>query len=189
MLPAYAYHRSCLQLLQSQAPGRWSLKAPGHMLALDALMAVYPDARLIVTHRDPLKTVASSASLSFTSRPETLTGVEVGAYFGPLWLDILSTMVDRMMDYRDRQGSMHFYDLHFRDFIRDPIQAVQGIYEHFGETLTAEARTAMREHLARNPKGQYGSHRYALEDFGLRRDEVRERFAKYRERFDIEAEQ
>ena len=189
MQPAYEYHRLCLQLLQSKAPGRWSLKAPGHMLALDALLAVYPDARLIVTHRDPLKTVASSASLSFTSRPETLTGADVGAYFGPLWLDILSTMVDRMMDYRERHGSERFYDLHYLDFIQDPIAAVQGVYEHFGETLTAEARTAMRDHLARNPQGQYGSHRYALEDSGLRRDEVQERFATYCEKFGVEMEE
>jgi hypothetical protein len=188
MLPAYEYHRSCLQLLQSQAPGRWSLKAPGHMLALDALMTVYPDARLIVTHRDPLKTVASSVSLSVTSRPETLTAADIDGYFGPLWLDILSTMVDRMMDYRERIGSDRFYDLHYLDFVADPIRAVQGIYDHFGETLTAEARTAMRQHLARNPKGQHGSHRYTLEDFGLSETEVHDRFARYRERFDIETE-
>ena len=61
--PAYDYHRLSLQLLQSRAPGRWSLKAPGHLHALDALMAVYPDARLIVTHRDPSEVVPSSASL------------------------------------------------------------------------------------------------------------------------------
>jgi hypothetical protein len=97
-------------------------------------------------------------------------------------------MVDRMMDYRDRRGSERFYDLHYLDLIRDPITAIQGIYEHFGETLTTEARYAMREHLARNPKGQYGSHRYVLEDFGLRRDEVQERFARYSQRFGIEAE-
>jgi hypothetical protein len=65
---------------------------------------------------------------------------------------------------------------------------VQGIYDHFGETLTTEARTAMRQHLARNPKGQHGSHRYALEDFGLREAEVQDRFARYRERFDIDTE-
>ncbi|MEE8507798.1 MAG: sulfotransferase [Myxococcota bacterium] len=192
MEPAYAYHRLALQLLQSRAPGRWSLKAPGHMLALDALFAVYPDARLIVTHRDPVKTVASSASLSFTSRPDSLSTVELGDYFGPLWLRINATMVDRMMEFRARHAAKdaeRFLDLHYGDLAKDPIESVRRIYDHFGETLTPDAETAMRAHLDAHPKGHHGVHHYSLEAVGLAPEQVRERFSEYCARFDVPPEE
>ncbi len=192
MEPAYAYHRLALQLLQSRAPGRWSLKAPGHMLALDALFAVYPDARLIVTHRDPVKTVASSASLSFTSRPDSLSTVELGDYFGPLWLRINATMVDRMMEFRARHAAKdaeRFLDLHYGDLARNPIESVRRIYDHFGETLTPDAETAMRAHLDAHPKGHHGVHHYSLEAVGLAPEQVRERFSEYCARFDVPPEE
>jgi len=190
MRPAYAYHRLALQLLQSRAPGRWTLKAPGHLFALDALTAEYPDARFIVTHRDPQKTVASSASLSATARPESLTRSrsDPRPYFGALWLEILGIMVDRLIQFRAHRGDASFFDLPYRDFVRDPIGAVRGAYERFGDALSPAAEAAMRRHLAANPQGRWGRHRYAAEEFGLRREAIEERFLAYRERFGIEAE-
>jgi hypothetical protein len=190
MRPAYAHHRVALQLLQSRAPGRWSLKAPGHLFALDALRAEYPDARFIVTHRDPQKTVPSSASLSVTARPESLTRSrnDPRAYFGALWLEILGGMTDRLIEFRARRGDAGFADLAYRDFVRDPIAAVRGAYARFGEALTPEAEAAMRAQLAASPQGRWGKHAYAAEDFGLRREVIDERFRAYRERFGVEAE-
>ncbi len=162
------------------------------MLALDALFAVYPDARLIVTHRDPVKTVASSASLSFTSRPDSLSTVELSDYFGPLWLRINATMVDRMMDFRARhaaEDTERFFDLHYGDLARDPIESVRRLYDHFGETLTPDAETAMRAHLDAHPKGHHGVHYYSLEAVGLAPEQVKERFAEYCARFDIPPEE
>jgi hypothetical protein len=186
MRSAYAYHRLCLQLLQSQAPGRWVLKAPGHMFALDALVAAYPDVRLVVTHRDPVRTVPSSASLSTTARPETLSdAADLSRYFGRAWLDILGTMVDKMIDFRDRNPSVSVYDLHYRDLARDPVAAVRDLYAHFGEALTDTAAAAMRDHLARHPRERYGAHRYEPEDFGLDAGAIRARFAAYTRRFDV----
>lgn len=188
--PAYAYHRLALQLLQSRKGGRWSLKAPGHMHALDALTAQYPDARLIVTHRDPLKTVPSMASLSTTSRPDSLTNARgsLHGYFGKLWLEELARMVERMMDFRDRHGDASFYDLPYDRFVEDPVGGVRRAYEHFGETLSERAETAMRAHVERSTKGRYGTHRYAIDDFGLTPGEIRERFADYTRRFEIPEE-
>jgi hypothetical protein len=190
MSPAYRHHRLALQLLQSRAPGRWSLKAPGHLFALDALTAEYPDARIVVTHRDPHKTVASSASLSLTARPESLTRSrsDLHGYFGALWLEILGTMVDRLIEFRARRGDAGFADLHYLDFVRDPIAAVRGVYAHFSEALSGEAEAAMRRHLAASPQGRYGKHAYTGADFGLRRAAVDERFRAYCERFGVEAE-
>ena len=188
--PAYEYHRLALQLLQSRTGGRWSLKAPGHMHALDALTAQYPDARLIVTHRDPQKTVPSMASLSTTSRPDSLTNARqpLHGYFGKLWLDELALMVERMMNFRDRHGDANFYDLPYDRFVEDPVAGVRRAYEHFGETLSETAETAMRAYLEHSPKGRYGTHRYSIEDFGLCPGEIRERFADYTKRFDIPEE-
>ena len=185
--PGYDYHRLCLQLLQSRAPGRWSLKAPGHLHALDALTAVYPDARLIVTHRDPLEVVPSAASLSATSRPDSLSRKrDRGAmqrYYGRLWLDELGLMTDRLLAFRARRPEVVFHDLPYRELMRDPIGAVRAAYARFGEALAPEAEAAMRAHLVASPKGRHGEHRYGLADFGLSEGEVRERFARYDERF------
>ena len=64
--------------------------------------ATYPDARVVVLHRDPVRTVASSASLSVTSRPDSLSSADFDGYYGPMWVDVLGTMVDRLVEYRDR---------------------------------------------------------------------------------------
>lgn len=188
MLPGYRYHRLCLQLLQAQAPGRWSLKAPGHALALEALSAVYPDARFIVTHRDPRRVVASSVSLSAHSRPETLAEVDVRSSFAPMWLDTLALMVERLMDFRDRHGDARFHDVRYEDFVRDPVREIRRAYARFGEELGAEAEAAMRARLEASPRGRYGTHRYALHDFGLAPEQVDERFERYCRRFDVPRE-
>jgi hypothetical protein len=188
MQPAYDYHRLSLQVLQSGAPGRWSLKAPGHLLALDALLATYPDARVVVLHRDPVRTVGSSASLSVTARPDSLSTASFDGYYGQMWVDVLGTMVDRLVEHRDREGDDAFYDLHYRQLAADPVGAVRGIYEHFGETLTPEAETQMRAYLTAHPRGEHGAHDYELADFGLSESAVRDRFAAYCERFAVEVE-
>ncbi len=188
MKPAYDYHRLSLQVLQSRAPGRWSLKAPGHLLALDALVTTYPDAQVVVLHRDPVRTVASSASLSVTARPDWLSHSAPESYWGPMWVEVLGTMVDRLVEHRDRCGDERFFDLHYGDLVADPVGAVARIYAHFDETLSPEAEDLMHAHLAAHPKGMHGAHRYTLADFGLDESAVRDRFAGYTERYDVKAE-
>jgi len=192
--PAYDYHHLSLQLLQSGGVrGRWSLKAPGHMHCIDTLLAVYPDARLIVTHRDPVKVVPSSMSLSLTARADSLTNHadpnRTIAYYRELWLDELSLMTDRMMDFRDREGDARFHDLQFHDFMADPIGSLRAAYARFGETLSDEAAAAMRAHLEGHPRGKHGKNAYTLEGYGLSRDAIRERFARYVRRFDVPEEE
>jgi hypothetical protein len=188
MTPAYAYHRLSLQVLQSRAPGRWTLKAPGHLLALDALVDAYPDARIVVLHRDPTRTVPSSTSLSVTSRPDSLSTADFDGYWGPMWVDVLGTMVDRLIEHRDRAGDDRFHDVHYRDFVADPVGTVGGIYARFGEDLDPAAAARMQGHLDRHPQGAHGAHRYTLADFGLDERTVQDRFAAYCDRFGIERE-
>jgi len=191
--PAYDHHRRSLQLLQSGGMrGRWSLKAPGHMHALGPLLDVYPDARLIVTHRDPVKTVPSSMSLSLAARADSLTNhgdrARTIAYYRKLWMDELALMTERMMEFRTREGDARFFDLQFRDLVTDPIGSVRAAYSHFGAALSEEAEAAMRAHLATHPRGTHGPNRYRLEAYGLDRGEIRERFAAYVSRFDVPEE-
>jgi hypothetical protein len=135
-----------------------------------------------------VRTVPSSASLSFTARPDSLTHADLDGYWGPVWVDVLGTMVDRLVEHRDRCGDARFFDLHYRDLADDPVGSVARIYRHFGETLSPEAEALMQAHLEAHPKGKHGAHQYTLADFGLTESAVRDRFAAYTDRFGIEEE-
>jgi hypothetical protein len=182
--PAYELHRTALQLLQSAASGRWALKEPGHLLGLDALLDAYPDARLVMTHRDPRSTVASSVSLSRASQPNGLTRhLDTTDYWGRLWLRTLGAMVDSMMTFRARRPDVEIFDVAYERLVADPVGSVAAIYEHFGESLSREAEVAMAEHLASHPKGVHGRHAYSLDAADLSTQAVDARFAAYRRRF------
>lgn len=188
MAPAYEYHRLALRVLQSTAPGRWSLKAPGHLIALDALRAVYPDARIVVLHRDPLRTVPSSASLSANSHPESLSHSDVRDHFPRQWFETLATMTDRLMEHRDRCGNGGFFDVQYADLVSDPLGTIANIYAAFDGELSGASAAPMRAHLAEHPQGKHGTHRYTPEELGLSTGAIRERFAAYCERFAVPSE-
>jgi hypothetical protein len=178
---AYEYHRRVLQLLQSRAPGRWSLKSPAHCLALDALSATYPDARFVVTHRDPVTTVASTVSLVI-SLSGTFSDADHREYIARHWLDVLSDIVTRLEAFRSEHDDGRFHDVGYADLVRDPVGTVRGIYEHFDDDLSPAAERAMAGYAADNRQGKHGTHQYRAEDLGVDRAEVDARFAAYRAR-------
>jgi hypothetical protein len=183
----YAYHRSVLQVLQSEHPGRWQLKAPAHGLAMEAIGATYPDARFVMTHRDPARAVASVCSLV-----NGLSGVFSDAdhrdYIAGHWPELLGTIVDRILDFRDAHGDDAFFDVDHRALVDDPIGSVAAIYDHFGIALSAAAERGLRGWSSAHPAGEHGVHRYSLAEFGLTRGPLDDRFARYLDRFDIELE-
>lgn len=181
---AYEHHRRVLQLLQSNAPGRWALKTPHHCLALDAVVAQYPDARLVMTHRDPVTVVASLCSL-IRSLTGTFTDVDHGTYINAHWPAVAGTIVDRVMAWRDAHGDVRFHDVAYDALVDDPVGTVRRIYGHFGDELGPDAEAAMRAYAAKNPQGMRGRHSYALEELGLDGGALEERFAAYRSRFGI----
>jgi Sulfotransferase family len=181
---AYDYHRSVLALLQSSAPGRWSLKTPNHCLALDEVVAHYPDARLVMTHRDPVTVVASVCSL-VRSLSGTFSDVDHGAAINERWTRITEVMVDRVMEWRDANGDDRFVDVDYGELVADPVASVQRVYERFGEELSPAANEAMDLYMAEHPPGEHGRHRYRLEELGLDAGAIDERFARYTERFDL----
>ncbi|HEY4744536.1 MAG TPA: sulfotransferase [Desulfuromonadaceae bacterium] len=188
--PAYVFHRQFLQHLQWHCPGtHWVLKAPSHMMALDALLHVYPDADIVQTHRDPLKVLPSCASLAqvlhapFTNR---LYRDEIGVEVVLRW----ERSVRLALELRQRNQRMgeRFFDVQYPDLMRDPMAVVQGIYRHFNRELTAEAEAAMRYFVAEHPKDKHGLHRYTLEEFGLDRETEWQRFRFYTEQYGIAPE-
>lgn len=183
-LPAFHFHKRWLQLLQADAPGRWTLKNPWHPLFLDQLTTVYPDAQLVMTHRDPAEVVGSCCSLIKHVRQLHSDHVDLER-IGSTMLDTFAIMIERMLAYKAKNGWDSIFDVQYVDTVRDPIATVKAIYDHFDESFTPEAELAMDSYIADNPKGKHGSHTYELEEYGLTKDEVHSRFSEYIERFAI----
>ncbi|HEV2373199.1 MAG TPA: sulfotransferase [Streptosporangiaceae bacterium] len=165
---AYARHRRNLQLIGlPAAERRWVLKNPSHLFALDALLAVYPDALVIQTHRPPRTAIASACSLAAQATAgwsSAFEGTVIGRDQVELWADGLK----RFMAVRGRHDQAQFFDVSFDTFTADPLGTVEAAYGHFGLPLSGEAADAMRALAARGPSpGEVTAHRYTLADFGL----------------------
>jgi hypothetical protein len=190
MAPAYRWHRSYLQHLQSRHPARrWVLKSPGHIWALGPLLAEYPDALLVQTHRDPLRIVASVSSLIATLR--RLASAESGVpEVAAEWADYLLDGLDRSVRARE-DGTLakdRVVDVHFAAFLADPFATIRDIYERLGLELTGEAESRMRAFWTANPVDKHGRHRYSFADTGLPVGELRERALRYQRYFDVPSE-
>lgn len=183
-LPAFRYHKRLLQLLQAEAPGRWTLKNPWHPLFLNALTTVYPDAQLVMTHRDPVEVVGSACSLLKAVRPMFSDNVDFKA-IGVNMLDTFDKMIERTIAYKEKNGWDSIYDMQYADVVRDPIGEVKKVYAHFDEPVTDAAETAMNAFIQNNPQGKHGSHKYALEDYGLTKEQIRAHYKDYTDRFNI----
>jgi hypothetical protein len=188
--PLYAAHKQWLQYLQWKAPAeRWVLKSPAHLWMLDALLAVYPDARIVQTHRDPLRVVASLVSLSVVLRgmaSDAIDPREIAAEWSPRLAEGLTASMRARDAAKLPPGRV--FDIQFRDFVGDEIGTVQRIYDHFGMDFSSEAETRMRAYLAANPKDKHGGHRYEFGTAGLDRTAERRRFAEYVLRYAIPEE-
>ena len=185
---AYEYHRLVLQVLQSGGVrGRWTLKSPHHALALDALTAVHPDARLVLLHRDPAVLAASVCSLIRTLSG-TFTDVDHTTYIAAHWTEVLAASVDRINAFRDARPQHPILDVQYADLVADPLGTVARIYAATGDELTDDAAAAMRSYLSANARAKHGVHTYDLSGFGLDADEVRDRFAGYISRYAVPLE-
>jgi hypothetical protein len=189
-LPAYRFHKRFLQYLQHHdgAPRQWVLKCPEHLFALQIIRQVYPDARIVFVHRDPVKVLLSQSELTeVLRRPFTrrLDPLALGPHESRRWLD----GTQRMMAIGDDAG---FPDrvchVHHIDLISDPVSTVDGVYRHFGMNLSPEAASSIEEYVAARPKGGYGDHTYYFEDHGLDEQQERARFRPYMIHFGVTAE-
>jgi hypothetical protein len=185
--PAYHYFRRIIQLLLWQRPGRWLGKTPHHLENLDVLLDVFPDAKIIQTHRDPLRVVASFCSMMAHGRAifsDHVDPREVGATLG----DRAVRAVTRAIAVRERAAPDSFLDVAYADTLADPLKEIRRIYDFLGLSLAPETEASMQRWLAANPQDKRGVHRYRLEDFGLDRAELDRRFEPYRSRFGVSRE-
>jgi hypothetical protein len=181
--PSYAYYRDLLKMLDHQRHGdRWLLKSPAHLWAIDAIVDVFPDCCIIMTHRDVLASTASYCSMM-----ETLfeaRGCAEQPNLGETVLEWLARAMERAMAARDASTESRFYDVRFDEFVADPMAVARRIYDHFELPMPDEALQAMRHYVEQNPKGKHGAHSYDLERYGLSEDIVQERLREYIDRFD-----
>jgi hypothetical protein len=176
--PAFDFHKRFLQHLQAEAGGRWTLKNPWHPLWLDTLTETYPDAQLVMTHRDPVSVVGSACSLLRAVRPMFTENVDPIA-IGETLLQTFDLMLERVAAYRAKHGADAIHDLSYKRLMADPMGEIRAVYDRFGEPLSSEAEARMVAYLDRNPKGKHGRHEYALEDYGLTADRIRARYGDY----------
>ena len=180
--PAYVYYRELLQLLDFQRPGeRWLLKTPAHLWALDVLVDLFPDAGIVMTHRDPREAVASYCSMLDTLL--TSRGFAPLPDLGERTLEYLARSLERGLGQRARIGDDRFVDVDYAEFVRDPESAARGIYDRFGLPLATQTERALAAHVQANPQHRHGSHDYDLERYGLTPARVLDRLAAYVERF------
>jgi hypothetical protein len=183
--PAYEYHRCFLQHLQvRRSARRWVLKAPTHMFALRSLLAVYPDALFVQTHRAPLDAMASVSSLITILRRVFSDEVDPLAVCREA-IDYWSKTLDKFCQERDRLAAHRICDVNYFEIRRDPVAVVQSIYAHFGWSLSQKVEQRMRRALATQRKDRHRLHRYDLSQFGVEEEESAARFAAYCDRFDL----
>jgi len=187
MTSAYAYERSVLQLLQSRAPGTWSLKMPSHAVHIDALLTTFPDVRIVWAHRDPFKATASFLRLNYLSRAVLGCDVDRADVVSNV-LRQLRAHITRPMQARKRIGDHRFFDLHYSALMRDPIGVMRSLYDWAGNELTASTERSMLDWLERNPQDRFGVAPYSLDGTGVTRADLESIFAEYLATFNIELE-
>ena len=175
----YLYERRVLKLLQWGEPPRpWRLKSPAHVLSLDALDRAFPDARFVMTHRDPTDVMLSVADV-YADVMGVFTDQLDREYIGRLNVGQWSLGMQRVLAFRDGGADDRFYDIDFRAMQADPVGEVRGLYDWLGVPVRDEFEAAMRQWWTRNAENREPSAHSAAEDFGLDLDEIRPKFADY----------
>jgi hypothetical protein len=167
-LPVYQYHKTILQILQWKNPRqRWLLKAPEHQIHLDTLLQVYPDARIVQTHRDPIKCMASTASLLGTlyyMRSDQPFNAQL--FENIVMGEATSLRLEHVIKQRE-EGVVpeeNIADSRYQDLMDDPLACIASIYRHFNMNLPDLTRQRMQEYLENKPKGKFGQHDYDIDE-------------------------
>lgn len=186
MTACYAHHKRVLQTLQWQAPPtRWALKWPCHLLAMDNILQVYPDAAMVVTHRNPVAVLASNCSYAAFLRAKFSDHVDL-AELGQQMKDLVGRHIRALVNFdagRAAGGLIAHVD--YNQVVADPGAAMVEVYRSLDLELTPEVRQSIASWRTENPPGKRGVHAYDLSDYGLDAKEVAEEFAFYTERFDL----
>jgi hypothetical protein len=177
---AYAQLKIMLQYLQWQNPGRgkkrWVLKSPHHLGFIDKLLKIFPDSKVIQTHRDPLKTVPSFCSMC-SNLFEPLTNSYNKNAIGHHWAHKLAKVLNHCMEVSN-SNKENFLNLEFQKMIKDPILEMEQVYKFIDEDFTDQAENAMNAWKEEN-QHEMGAHQYSLEEFGLESSFIDSYFSEY----------
>ncbi len=180
--PAYQDLVQILQSLQWQDPPRagksWVLKTPGHLMAMDTVLEVFPDAKIVMSHRDPVATVPSYCSMEaslYRMGSDEIDNKTIGAY----WQTRLADWLERFMRARAAADPARFIDVAYTDLLKTPAEQGERILSEAGIPLSAEIRAGMEEWIEANRREHRAAHKYSLEDFGLTEDGIKAAFKTY----------
>jgi len=183
---AYVDLRTMLQFLQWQQPTRrgkpWVLKAPEHLIAMEALLATFPDCKVVVTHRNPVQVIPSLCSMYYTIQRLTVAEpdrLKIGQGNRRRW----GPALERFTVLRARIGDDRFIDIGYRELLQDPVRVAQKTLAALGVTLDAQGEIAIKAWLEENSRDQRAAHEYNAAEYGLSEQELENDFANYIRRF------
>lgn len=182
----FRYHERILRLLHSHRPPEaWLLKMPSYLFLLPEFIAHYPDARFVMTHRDPVPAMASTCSTVAAARRKRTPTWSPDADFGPGLLEHWAEGMRSGLAARDALGDERFIDVAQHELEADALGTAERIYDFAGLTLDDDVRVAMAKWAAANQRGSRGAHRYTAEEYGLDPAEINDSFAPYLERYGV----
>lgn len=180
----YHFHRVQLQILQGETSPQWILKGISHLFGMGSLMATYPDACVIQTHRDPCRVVPSICNLQRMFVEPMFRKLDG---YGEAVASSLADRLRRGLDGRDRFPAERVFDLSYDDLVADPLDSVQRIHDHFGLEFTPRHRQRCERWLAANPRHKHGVHKYSLKQLALTEKRIAELYGFYTDRFSVSA--
>ncbi len=184
----YGLHLRYLKVMDAMhsAP-RWLLKCPAHMAEIQVIKKVYPDAKFVHIHRDPMKSLASGASLTSAIRKTYVDKINLSVV-GAEVANVNASVIEKYLFQRDNIADSDIVDVYFHELISNPNALVNKIYNHFGFEFDREMGTRIDKYLIDNPRNKHGSHKYSLSQFALLEGQEREKYQQYMERFNVPVE-
>jgi len=187
--PHYAYMKKVLQILQWYRPReRWVLKSPQHLEQIGPLLAAFPDATIVVTHRDPVAVVQSTITM-LTYGARTAYRSANPEWYRDYWTDRIARLLDTSLRDRHLLPEGRLVDVYFHEYMADELGTLQRIYDAAGIELTDTAKSEIGAYQDAHPRGVAGRVVYDLRgDFSTTPEQVRERFGDYLDRFPVNIE-
>lgn len=189
MVETYAFEKRLLQVMQHGEEKRtWLLKTPGHVITIDLVFQTFPDAWVVMTHRDPAKTMPSTVSTTAIVQWMRSDSVDLGMLVRAIG-GVFSGALDSVSERRATGGLPdRFVDVHFQSMLKDPVETLRRTYVSMGREFSEEHAERIRRYLKEKPRGKFGVHKYTPEEWGFSKRETRENLAGYIERAGIELE-
>jgi len=179
MAKSYEYYKKMLQILQWYKPGEYlALKCPSHILNLEIILKIFPDANILWLHRHPFKSIPSYLNLL-----SVFWGNEMNEKFIDFICNYSKKSIDKGMEMKKKVNSAQFYNLSYREFINAPYSTILKVLNHFKYKIDTRLESNIHKWIEENPRNKHGVHNYNLEKFGLEEMDIQELFSPYLEEY------